>query len=300
MAESNSKNLKEIAVVTDSASDVPLEYCQRYNINVVPLYIHHNGREYKDGIEINSDLIYKLQKDKKAIFNSSSPSPNDFYVLYKNLLEKYRQIISIHLSSKLSAVINSARLARDMLKAEEKIVIYDSFSGTMGTGFMAIAAAKAALRQYKTAKILEILDFLRENIKLYGTIDTLKYLSLSGRVPRLANIVSSIFKIKPLLGIKDGSVGMIGIAITRHGSIAEITRRVIRKFRKEDWVFAAIVHSLSLEESEKIKVKLTSYLKCIDFIITGCTPVVGAHAGPGLIGIIVSKLNPDIVKLFKP
>ncbi len=288
----------KIAVVTDSASDVPEKHRKDYGIYVIPLYINQNGKEYKDGIDINSDSIYKLQKEKEATFSSSSPSPNDFFVVYETLLKKYKKIISIHLSSKLSAVINSAKLARSMLKIKDRIIIYDSLSGTMGTGFMAIIAARAARNNYPIDRILQILDFLRRNIKLYGTIDTLKYLSLSGRAPRIANIVSSILKIKPLLGIRDGTVGMVGISITRYGSIVEITRRVIKEFRNEKWVFVAIIHSLSLKESEKIKEKLENYLNCIDFIITECTPVVGAHTGPGLIGIIVSKVNPDIVKLF--
>jgi DegV family protein with EDD domain len=133
---------------------------------------------------------------------------------------------------------------------------------------------------------------------LYGTIDTLKYLRRSGRVPAIASQISRILKIKPLLGIKNGIVEMIGIAVTRYGSLKEITRRVIRDFKKEKWVIVSIIHTLSLQESKNIMRKIQSSLKCIDIMITECTPVIGAHTGPGLIGIIVSKLNQDIVDLF--
>jgi len=292
------RNLKEYAIVTDSASDISNEVAEKYTITVIPIYIHYNGNEFKDGIDISSNKIYNLQKSKKAIFTSSSPSPQDFVQVYEKLLKKYRKIFSIHISSKLSAVIKSARIARELLKAEKRIKIFDSLSGAMGTGFMVLVVAKAVLKKYSYEKILAILDFLKDNIKLYGTIDTLKYLRRSGRVPAIANFISRILKIKPLLGITNGVVEMIGIAVTRYGSLVEITKRVIKDFKKEKWVLVSIIHTLSLKESERIMRKIKSSLRCVDTMIMECTPVIGAHTGPGLIGIIVSKLNRNIADLF--
>jgi len=292
------RNLKEYAIVTDSASDISKEVAEKYTITVIPIYIHYNGNEFKDGIDISSNEIYNLQKSKKAIFTSSSPSPQDFVQVYEKLLKKYKKIFSIHISSKLSAVIKSARIARELLKAEKRIKIFDSLSGAMGTGFMVLVAAKAVLKKYSYEKILAILDFLKDNIKLYGTIDTLKYLRRSGRVPAIANFISRILKIKPLLGITNGVVEMIGIAVTRYGSLVEITKRVIKDFKKEKWVLVSIIHTLSLKESERIMRKIKSSLRCVDTMIMECTPVIGAHTGPGLIGIIVSKLNRNIADLF--
>lgn len=292
------KGLKEYVVVTDSASDVPEEYVKKYNINIIPIYIHYNGKEYKDGVDISSEQIYTLQKEKKAIFNSSSPSPLDFVTVYQELLKTYKKIISIHISSKLSGVIKSAKIARSLIKAEKRIEIFDSLSATMGTGFMAIAAAKAIIKKYPWEKILSILEFLKKNIKLYGTIDTLKYLRRSGRVPALANIALTIFRIKPILCIKDGIAKMTGIAVTRYGSLINIVKRVVKDFKKEELVFISIVHTLSMEESKRVMKKIQSLLNCVESIITECTPVIGAHTGPGLIGIIVSKVNRDLADLF--
>ncbi|HEY4662187.1 MAG TPA: DegV family protein [Candidatus Humimicrobiaceae bacterium] len=296
--DKNQEISKEYAVVTDSASDITREIAEKYNINVIPIYIHYDGREFKDGVNISSNQIYTLQKRKKVIFTSSSPSPYDFVQVYEKLLKEYKKIFSIHISSKLSAVIKSARIARGLLKAEKRIKIFDSLSGSMGTGFMVLTAAKAITKKHSYEKILYYLDFLRNNVRLYGTIDTLKYLRRSGRVPAVASLISRILKIKPLLGIKNGIVEMIGITVTRFGSLKEITRRVIRDFKKEKWVIVSIIHTLSLQESKNIMRKIQSSLNCIDIMITECTPVIGAHTGPGLIGIIVSKLNQDIVDLF--
>ncbi|GAI72460.1 unnamed protein product [marine sediment metagenome] len=294
----NLGNLKECALVTDSASDISKEFAKEYNINVVPIYIHYNGKEFKDGVDIDSNQIYTLQKEKKAIFNSSSPSPHDFAQVYEKLLKEYKKIFSIHISSKLSAVIKSARIARGLIKAEKRIKIFDSLSGAMGTGFMVLTAARSILKKYSCDRILFLLNFLRDNIKMYGTIDTLKYLQRSGRVPAIASLMSGILKIKPILGIKNGIVEMIGIAVTRRGSLAEIARRVIKDFKKERWVIVSIIHTLSFKESKRIMKKIQSSLNCVDTIITECTPVIGAHTGPGLIGVIVSKLNRDIADLF--
>ena len=90
--------MKEFALVTDSASDVSAEFAREYNISVIPIYIHYDGKEFKDGIDIDPGKIYRLQKDKKALFSSSSPSPHDFMVVYKKLLKEYKNIFSINIS----------------------------------------------------------------------------------------------------------------------------------------------------------------------------------------------------------
>jgi len=294
----NTGNLKGYALVTDSASDISKEFAKKYNINVVPIYIHYNGKEFKDGVDINSNQIYSLQREKRAVFNSSSPSPHDFAQVYEKLLKSYKKIFSIHISSKLSAVIKSARIARGLIRAEKRIKIFDSLSGTMGTGFMVLAAARSILKKYSCDRILFLLNFLRDNMKMYGTIDTLKYLRRSGRVPAITGLISGILKIKPILEISNGVVEMVGIAVTRRGSLAEIVRRVIKDFKKERWVIVSIIHTLSFKESERIMKKIQSSLNCVDTMITGCTPVIGAHTGPGLVGVIVSKLNRDVADLF--
>ena len=90
--EKNLGNLKEYALVTDSASDISREIAEKYNINVVPIYIHYNGKEFKDGVDIDSNQIYTLQKEKKVIFTSSSPSPHDFVMVYEKLLKEHKKI----------------------------------------------------------------------------------------------------------------------------------------------------------------------------------------------------------------
>ena len=291
-------SFSNFAIVTDSASDITKETALENSISVVPIYIHLNGREFRDGIDIDSNRIYELQQKEKAVFSTSSPSPHDFVEVYKRLLKNHEKIFSIHISSNLSAVIKSALIARDLLDAREKIEIFDSLSGTMGTGLMVIAALRAIKKGYSSERILKILSFLRENICLYGTIDTLKYLRRSGRVPAIASFFSRLLTIKPLLGINNGVVGMIGISFTRYGSLREITRRVLRDFRDERWVIVSIIHTLGFDQSQKILKRLQFPLNIVYSTITKCTPAVGAHTGPGLIGIIVSKLDREIADLF--
>jgi len=288
----------DFAVVTDSASDITYDIAKELGISIIPLYIHHDGKEFKDGIDIDSNEIYRLQKEERVIFSTSSPSPHNFIEVYEKLLKKHQRIISIHISSNLSAVIKSAYIARDLLDAGERIEVFDSLSGTIGTGFMALAAAKAIRKKYSFEKILDILDFLRDNMRLYGTIDTLKYLRSSGRVPAVASLTSRILAIKPMLEINNGVVMMKGISITRYCSLREITRRVIRDFKMERWVLVSVIHTLGLEESRKIHTNLKRHLNIVYSKINKCTPAVGAHTGPGLIGIIVSKLNREIADLF--
>lgn len=296
--DTGSGRVKSFAVLTDSASDIPKQYADELGIHIIPLYIHYNSREFKDGIDITSAQVYSLQEEKKAIFMSSSPSPKDFVDIYSRLLEKYERIISIHISSKLSAVLKSAKIAVELLKAEKRITVFDSLSGTMGAGFMAIAAARAAIKGYFFEEMLKIMEFLREHMGLYGTINTLRYLRRSGRVPAIAWFATAALRIKPLLCIKNGVVEMMGITVTRWASLQVITSMVIRKFKKEKWVLVAVIHSHSGMEAKRIMKKLQASLNCVESMIVDCTPVVGAHTGPGLIGIIISRLNRSAAELF--
>jgi len=221
-----------------------------------------------------------------------------FLQVYEKLLKDHKRIISIHISSNLSAVIKSAIIARDLLDSEGRIKVFDSLSGTMGTGFMVLAAAKAVHKRYSFEKIMDILNFLKRNTKLYGTIDTLKYLRRSGRVPAIANFISRLLAIKPILGITDGVVGMIGISVSRRGSVWSITRKAIKDFKNGQWVAVSVIHTLGLEESRRIMKNLQKNLNVVYSVINKCTPAVGAHTGPGLIGIIISRLNRETAELF--
>lgn len=292
------KKLEKIALVTDSASDITGDIASEFKISIVPIYIHYDSKEFRDGIDIESDEIYRLQKEEKAIFSTSSPSPHDFISIYEKLLKEYDKVISIHISSNLSAVMKSALIARDLLKQEKRIEVFDSRSGTMGTGFIVLAAARAVRKGYHFSKIMGILSYLRDNVRLYGTIDTLKYLRRSGRVPAIANFASRLLTIKPLLGINNGKVGMIGVAVTRFGSLREIIRRVIKDFKDERWVMVSVIHTLGDEESRKINSMLQKSLNIVYSLVNKCTPAIGAHTGPGLIGIIVTKLNRETADLF--
>jgi len=295
---SNSPQHSSFAVVTDSASDIPIEFREKYRIAVIPFYVGQGWQEYRDGIDINSEQIYRMQRDKGSIFRSSAPSPRDFYQVYQQLLNHYPHVLSIHISSRLSALINSAHTARKLLQAASRITIYDSMAATMGCGLMAMIAAKASLQGYTLDKTLAFLNYIKANINLYGTLDTLKFLSISGRVPAAASHISSWLHLKPLLGIKQGKVAMTGLAITRKGSLKAITSKVIRNFEHEQWVSISLIHSLSGQEAEIIKNILISRLNCTLATISQCTPVIGAHTGPGLMGIIACRLNQDVHKIL--
>ena len=292
------RDTERIALVTDSASDISADIAGEFGISIIPIYIHHDGSEFRDGIDIKPDDIYRLQMEKKAVFSTSSPSPHDFILVYGKLLKDFDRILSIHISANLSAVMKSARIARDLLKAEKRIEIFDSRSGTMGTGFLVLAAARAARKGYSLERIMGIVSFLRDNIRLYGTIDSLKYLRRSGRVPAIASFVSRLLTIKPLLGISGGQVGMIGIAFTRFGSHREIVRRATRDFKQERWVMLSVIHTLRGKDSRKMLSELQRSLNIVYSMVNKCTPAVGAHTGPGLIGIIITRLDRETADLF--
>jgi DegV family protein with EDD domain len=277
-------NMNAIKIVVDSCCDLPKAILKRFDITMVPVNIHIGEQSYEDGLEMGREALYR-KMEEGIIPTTSQPAPGRFLEVYRHIAEKASTILSIHITSKLSGTYQSAMLAREMLP-DLDIRVIDTLSASMGTGFMALAAAKAADAGRTVKEILEMIERLKSRMSVLATVSTPKYLQLSGRVSKLQSSIASMLDVKPIVEFQNGLIEALGIVRTRAKSLdrlIELTRAAIGE--AED-VSIAIAHAYSPEDAQKLKEKIENLFKCKEIYTVEVTPALAALGGPGLIGIV--------------
>ena len=183
-----------VRIVTDSGSDLPTEMVKALDIKVVPVYIYFGDKSYRDGIDINPDELYKRLIEGPIHPTTTQPMPVDFSNIYKDLSRDTNEIVSIHLSAKVSGTVNSALQGRDMAGVQSRIEVIDSRAVSMGLGLVTLAAARLAKQGGTMEQVVSEARNVLEKIKLYGVLDTLKYLFAGGRITRAKAAIGGYLK----------------------------------------------------------------------------------------------------------
>lgn len=287
--------MKKIGLVADSVCDLPKEIIAKFDIHIVPIYIKFGDVVYRDGIDITPNDVYHKLKDNGLVASTSSPSPGDFQQVFQKIADKFETILTITISSKLTAVFQNACIARTLFPKKD-IRVFDSGLASIAEGFLIIEVAKAIKKGLKIDEIVVLLERIKEKIKIFATVDVLKYLYRSGRVPALKALLGSTLKIKPILTIQNGEVKLLAKIISRAASINYLCKQVIDLFKNQVPVRIAIIHALCEDVAQDIKKKLEESINCFESMVTEVTPVIGAYVGPGLIGIIALPVENETWK----
>ena len=292
--ENKDPKMSEIAIVTDSTSDLTQGLIGDLDISIIPLKINLGGDEYyREGVEINKKEFWKYMLTNDGIPKTSQPSPADFRNLYQKLFDKgYKKIISIHISSKLSGTQQAARVARGMLGKENEIAIVDSKSVTFGLGYQALEASRMAKENGTFVDILRWLDDIQSKNKIYFVVNDMKFLEKGGRIGKASAVIGGFLNLKPILKIEDGEVTLSGKAFGEKGAI----NYLIKKVKEESSKNSVIVETgwggsgKENEGAEKIRKELLKLNKVEvknRYVIGG---TIGSHSGP-VMGIdIIPKI----------
>lgn len=275
-----------IRVVTDSTADLPPELAQRFGIEVVPLYVHFGEQTRKDGVDIGPDEFYQRLVQSPQLPTTSAPSPGVFQELYSRLLAEAEGIISIHISSKLSATHNSALLAKDQVKG--RIEVIDSFNCSMGLGLLALTAAQKARQKMPLEEIAQEVRELVPRTYLFGLVDTMDYLVKGGRLGKARAFMGSLLNIKPLLIVKDGEAHSLENVRTRPRAIERLCQ-IAGSFRSIQAM--AVLSSTTPQEAEGLAQRLAAHYKG-EIHLARFGPVMGTYVGPGALGLAVLGEGP--------
>jgi len=277
----------DIAVVCDTTAYLPAELIASNGIHVVSLYVAVDGVQEPESEISDYAAFYERLRASEEGATTSQPSIGDFASVYEPLLDEGREIVSIHISSGISGTFEAAGQARERLVADgkggERIHLFDSRSACGGMGYSVLAAAAAARAGGNSEAVLARAGQAREELKMWFAIDTLEYLRRGGRIGGARAWIGSALKIKPILTLEE-EITPVERVRTRARSIERL--RDYARQRHESGLDAWVIqHIQDPETASALADDCREIFGCEPVYISEIGPVIGAHVGPGLLGV---------------
>jgi DegV family protein with EDD domain len=282
--EPGDEQMKKVAIVTDSSASLPAGLAQDLGIRVVPIMLVLNGYSFHDGVDITPGELYRLLRSTRHVPTTSAPSVGDFLRVYATAAETASGIVSIHMSQKLSATHTSARAASQLVD-DVPIRVLDSGTAAMGQGFVVLAAARAAAEGADLETVVARAQNVASRVHLLATIGTLEYLHRGGRIGGAATLLGTALQIKPVLYLADGHVDVFAKPRTQ-SKAAQVMLRQISEQADGHQLHVAIFHADAPEEAEELRKTIAQQFRCAELYVTEMTPVMGAHTGTGVLGVV--------------
>ncbi len=274
----------KVAIVTDSTATIPEKWIKKYGIEFAPSLVLWDGEELRDGIDITPDDFFIRLANSSTIPTSSQPSPGDFHAIYEKLLKKGYDILSIHLSPKLSGTMDSAEQAKKMLP-KENIELVNTWSVSLGEGWPILMAAKAAKAGKTLAECKKIAEDAVTHSGIYLTVNTLEFLHRGGRIGGAARLLGSVLSLKPILTVAEGQIEPVEKIRTRKKALKHLVAVVGEQIQDKSNIHMAVIHANALEDAERVMEMVKEKYDISESLITAVAPTIGTHTGPGTIGL---------------
>ncbi len=271
-------------IITDSSCDLPKELIERHDIIVVPLNIEIDEKSYLDGIELSHHDFYDKMAKSSTLPKTSQPSPHSFIEAFKEAAKKKKDILSVHLSSKLSGTFETAALARELFG--EEVHIFDSLSGSMGLGLQVLKACKLIEEGLDFNGVIEKLKEYRDQLKVYVYLETIENAVKGGRVSRTKEIIANLLNVKVVVHVEDGYVKILKSLRGKKKAINFMMDKLAEQQETIKDKVIGITHCDCLEDAIALKDEIMKRFNPENVIITTMGPVIGTHAGHG--GLLVT------------
>ena len=271
-----------VRVVTDSTCDLPPDLAEEHGITVLPCYVNVDGESYLDLVELSREDFYDKLPSYENPPTTAAPAVGTFAEAYERLAEEGASaILSIHIASNLSGIMNSARLGA---QAADKIPVkvFDSRQLTMGLGLLVLEAARAAAAGETVEQITSLLDKLVPRTHVFAALDTMTYLRRSGRVNWATFSVGTLLRIKPLLHVYDGEVKSLERVRTHSRAVSHLIEHVAGLGPAKE---IALIHTHNPEGAENLREQARHlFPEEKEPVAVEATPTIGSHVGPGALG----------------
>lgn len=278
-----------VKIITDSTADLGQELTDRYQIKVVPLTVQFDQESYLDGVEIDTQRLFRLVEERKSLPKTASPSPGAFHAAFVEATADGSDVIFVGISSKFSSTVQNACIAADMLP-DGRVTVFDSANLSTGIGLQVLLAADLARAGKTRAEILAALEDARPKVRSAFVIDTLEYLYKGGRCSGMQALAGALLHIRPMIAVVDG--GMVVAGKTR-GARQKALDALLERFAgdavaglvRPERVFVTHtgVHEDALYLADGVRRLLPGVGEVLE---TPAGSVVGSHCGPGTIGVL--------------
>jgi DegV family protein with EDD domain len=273
-----------VKIVTDSVSDISPDIASVLGITVIPLNVVFGNEIYRDGVDLTTDEFYRKLEQSQILPTTSTPPLQAFIELYDNLAGETDEILVITISRKLSATGESALKAVGSMERRCRVEILDSQLAMMAEGLLVIAAAKAAQAGANLDDIVKLTERNISRVEMRLAFDTLEYLKRGGRIGKAKALLSSMLKINPILGIKDGEVFPFGQERSRSKAINHLYNFVLNYSRIDE---LAVEDATTPDEADELVERLGAKYPRGRIYRSKVSPVIGTNVGPHVIGVSV-------------
>jgi DegV family protein with EDD domain len=275
-----------LKIVTDGGADFPDQWQDLYQIYMIPLRVQFGERTYIQGLDISTENFYELVKEHKMIPKTSLPSPGQIMDFYRGIANRGDEVLSVHLGSKFSGTFATVQLAAKELIGEIQVYPFDSGAGSAAQAMMCREARLLDQADASINDILKKLEIIRERLRVVFTLDTLDFARMNGRVNAMQSVISSAFRIKPIVILRDGLLQMADRVRTRQRAIEQIIDYARSQVGASP-VDIAVVHAADPQMAQWLMEKVRQVFNCHELIATELSIPVAANLGPGAVGIIM-------------
>ena len=276
---------ERVALVSDTACDLPDDVLVRYDIRLVSLRVATSRGEYRDRLEIDTDQVYELLKAELP--KTSLPLPGDVTALYRQLQEEgATRILHICMSGSLSGTYNMVSVLADE-NSDIRVDVVDTQTLSCGTGLLVLEAAECLEQGMSVEDVIERLRERRRHQLGAFVIRTLEFLRKGGRIGLVEGVVGSLLQIKPVIYVNDD--GVYATLIKARGfarALAAMQDEFFKRYQGRK-VRVAIVHGAAYEDAKALLATFRQKLDVVSDLIAPVSPALAIHTGPGLLGAIV-------------
>lgn len=283
-----------LRIVMDSAGDLPEEWISQFDIDVVPINVHMGDDVFLEGVNLSSEQFYDWVNETGKIPKTSQPSPQQMIDFYRKIGQPGDDILSIHLTSKLSGTYESAVIAARELKEENyNIIPFDSLAGTGIQGFMCKEAREMNRTGALLNQIMARLEKIRAKTQVIFTVDTLDFALKSGRVKMIESVLASVLKIKPIITLKEGTLAVANKVRTRKASLGYIVQEMSRRMDGK-LINAAVIHANDLATALEISERIEKIMNIKNIFVEDLSVGIATHMGPGTVGIVAYPVEEGV------
>jgi len=269
-----------VAIVADSAANLPVEMARELRIRVVPMYLKFGERVYRDGVDMTpSDFYERLAADEVAA-STSTPSPGDFLEAFDAAGD--REIVCVTVTAGMSGSFQQASFAAERFAGRVEVV--DSKSASVAEGFVAVEAARRALAGATIDEVSARARDVAGRTTLVATVDSFEYLRRSGRVRKFQAYAATKLDIKPVFRFHGGDVAPVARPRTRGRAVGRVVEEALGAIDGRP-AHVAVFHASAAAEAADVADRMGAGAPVVERFVVEATPVIGAHTGPGLLGI---------------
>lgn len=273
-----------IEIFTDSTSDITPAMAKKLDVRVLPLTVQFGEESFRDGLDISNSDFYGRLRNAQTLPTTSQINPDVFISAFQEALNRGNQVVGIFVSSELSGTFQSAMIAKEMLDSGD-IFVVDSRQVALSLGLLVTEAVRLRKEGWTATQMAHELTLLREKVRLYAVVDTLKYLKMGGRISATTAVLGGVLGITPIIALKDGKVESVGKTRGRKAGVQWIREQA---------------NGEELDFSRPLVLGHTDCIQALETVMEGFSDlfprfseassreigaVVGTHAGPGAAGV---------------